>query len=75
MKKNLGFTDQIARWVIAAIIYVLYAVGALHGVIGNILLVVAVIITITGLLGWCPIYLFFGLNTYVKKVEDEFTKL
>ena len=63
MKRNLGMTDRVARWIIACIIFVLYFTGTLNGIIGNILLGLAIVISITGTFARCPIYYMFGLNT------------
>jgi len=72
LKKNLGTFDRVIRLVIAVIIAIAYLSGWLHGIIGTILLVLAGIITITGLIGWCPIYAPFGLNTCkVKEIKKK----
>lgn len=71
MKKNLGTSDRVIRLVLAVIIAVTYLAGFLHGIIGTILLVLAGIITITGLIGWCPVYAPFGLNTCKVKQSKK----
>lgn len=71
MKKNLGRIDRIARWSLAAIVFILYATGILYGIIGTILLVLAIIISITGSIGFCPIYLMFKINNYRGKGRDS----
>ena len=67
LKKNLGMSDRVIRWILAVLIAIVYFTGLLTGIVGTILLVLAVAIAITGSIGWCPVYLPFGLNTYVSK--------
>lgn len=67
LKKNLGVSDRVIRIVLAVIIVIAYFTGLLTGVVATILIVLAAAIGITGSIGWCPVYLPFGLNTYVSK--------
>jgi len=57
MKKNVGSFDRVLRWVIGLVII---ALGILFqswwGLLGILLL-------LTGSIGWCPVYLPFGLST------------
>ncbi|MFD2515564.1 DUF2892 domain-containing protein [Pontibacter locisalis] len=63
MKKNMGNADRIIRVIIAAIIAVLYFTGTITGTVAIILLVVAVVFVLTSMVGFCPLYALFGLNT------------
>ena len=63
MKKNMGSADKIFRLVIAAIIAVLYFTNTITGTLGIILLVVGAVFVLTSLIGFCPLYLPFGINT------------
>lgn len=58
MKANVGGIDKIARIIVGAILIGLAATGTV-GVWGWI----GVVPLITGLMGWCPAYTLFGLNT------------
>ena len=60
MKKNMGSADRIIRVIFAAIIAVLYFTGVITGTLGLILLIVAAIFVLTGLIGFCPLYMLFG---------------
>ena len=71
MYKNLGTTDRVARWVIASIILILYFTGILTGVIATILIVLSIVFAITGTISFCPIYLLFGINNYIKKQTPD----
>jgi len=63
MKKNMGSTDRIVRVLIAIVFAVLYFMGAIPGVLGIVLMAVAVIFVITSLLNFCPLYTIFGIST------------
>ncbi len=67
MKKNIGTIDRIIRLSIAVIIATLYFTNVLTGVLGIILIVFAIIMTLTSLIGSCPLYMPLGINTCKKK--------
>ncbi len=60
MKQNMRNADRLARLVVAALaVWLAIAVGP--GTAGGIIvLVIAGIMTATGLSGFCPLYLLFG---------------
>lgn len=63
MKQNVGTTDRIIRLMVAAIFAVLYFSHLVPGTLGIVLLVLAVIFTLTAATGICPIYMGFKLST------------
>ncbi len=63
----MGTTDKIIRIVIAVLFAVLFFTKAVTGVAGIILLVLAAVFILTSLIGSCPLYLPFGINTCKKK--------
>lgn len=67
MKKNMGNTDRIIRFVIAAIIAFLYFNGTITGTLGIILMVLAAVFVITSFISFCPLYAPFGLSTCKTK--------
>lgn len=69
MKNNMGLTDRIARVIIAAIIGILYFSGILSGTLGIVLMVIAGVFVLTSLMGFCPLYAPFGLNTCAIKKQ------
>lgn len=69
MKNNMGLTDRIARVIIAAIIGILYFSGILSGTLGIVLMVIAGVFVLTSLMGFCPLYAPFGLNTCAFKKQ------
>ena len=68
MKRNMGNADRLIRFLIAAIIAVLYFTNILPGTVGLVLLVIAGIFLLTSLVSVCPLYSIFGINSCsVKK--------
>lgn len=67
MKKNMGGFDRIIRVLIAAVFAYLYFGGIVTGTIGIILLVLGGVFVLTSLVGFCPLYTMFGLNTCPRK--------
>ncbi len=63
MKKNMGTTDRVIRFIVAAVIAVLYFSGIISGTIGLILMVLAAVFVITSFVSFCPLYAPFGIST------------
>jgi len=61
--KNMGTLDRIIRLIIAAAIAILYFTGNLSGLAVIILGILALIFVVTSFVGFCPLYLPFGLTT------------
>jgi hypothetical protein len=67
MKKNMGTVDKVIRVLVAVIILVLYFTHVVSGTLAVILLILAGVFVVTSLLGFCPLYLLFGLSTRKKE--------
>jgi hypothetical protein len=67
MKKNIGTIDKVVRILIAVVIAILFFTKVITGVLGIVLIVLAGVFVITSLLGFCPLYLPFGISTGKKK--------
>lgn len=67
MKKNLGKADKFIRVLLALVIGFLYYKGIISGVLGIVLVALALIFVLTSLVSFCPIYALFGINTCKKK--------
>ena len=67
MKANMGTTDRTIRLIIAVIIAALYFGGQISGTVAIVLGIVAVAFLVTSLIGWCPVYLPFGISTRKQK--------
>ena len=63
MKKNIGQTDRIIRFVAAILIAVLYFTHVITGTLAIILGIVAVVFLVTSLIGFCPLYTLLGIST------------
>lgn len=63
MKINLGSSDRGIRLFLAAVLVGLYFSGTLSGVLGVVALVIAAVLTLTTLIGFCPLYSILGINT------------
>ncbi len=63
MTRNVGTVDRAVRLIVAAVaVLIAFMIGP--GSAGGIVLfVVAAIMLITSLIGTCPIYRLFGMNT------------
>ena len=63
MTRNEGNIDRLARGVVAIIALILaFAVG-IGSVAGVILALVAVVMAVTAVVGFCPLYRLLGLST------------
>lgn len=60
MKRNLGSSDKALRMVVGVAMTV---AGFYYG---NMLWAFGIPIAITGVVGWCPLYAFFGKSTHEK---------
>lgn len=67
MPKNMGLIDRIVRAVFAVVVAVLYLTQQISGLAAIILGILAVVFVITAILGFCPLYLPFGISTKGKK--------
>jgi hypothetical protein len=67
MKKNMGTTDKVIRIVIAFVIIGLYFANVISGTVAIVLLIFSAIFILTSLIGFCPLYLPFGINSNRKK--------
>jgi hypothetical protein len=66
MKKNMGTVDKVIRILVAVVVAVLFATKVITGTLGIVLLVFAAVFVLTSLIGFCPLYLPFGLSTRKK---------
>jgi len=67
MPKNMGTVDRIIRIVLAIVVVVLFTAGQLSGVAAIILGILAVVFVATSVVGTCPLYLPFKIDTRGKK--------
>ena len=67
MKANMGTLDKVLRVAVAAVIAGLYLGNVISGTIAIVGLVVVGIFLLTSIIGFCPLYAVFGLNTCKSK--------
>lgn len=67
MKANMGNADRMIRTIVAVALGILYFTGTITGTLATIGLVVAVIVALTSLVSFCPLYAIFGINTCPTK--------
>ena len=64
--KNIGNIDRRIRMAIALVITILYFTNVISGTIGLIAIILASVFALTSLIGFCPLYLPFGIRTHRK---------
>lgn len=70
MKPNLGMTDKVVRILAAVAIGILYFMNIITGTTAIVLLVVAIILVLTSLISFCPIYYLLGIKTRKKSIQS-----
>ena len=70
MKKNMSTADRAIRLAIAAIFAVLFFTQVIVGVWGIILISFATVLLVTSIIGNCPLYTVFGINTCRRNVQQ-----
>jgi hypothetical protein len=63
MKKNISNLDKGVRILIAIIVALLYYFEVIEGTLAYVLMAVAIILLITSLINFCPLYRVFGIST------------
>jgi hypothetical protein len=67
--KNIGNFDKIIRTVLAIAIIGAYVFQLISGMLAIVLLVIAGIFVATSFIGFCPIYLPFGISSCKVKTN------
>lgn len=63
---NMGKSDRTLRVIGAIILAVLAATGVLTGTLATVAWIVAAVLLVTSLIGFCPAYKLIGLDTRKK---------
>tara|TARA_R110002167_G_scaffold205954_8_gene409960 strand:+ start:2677 stop:2889 length:213 start_codon:yes stop_codon:yes gene_type:complete len=63
MKTNMGGLDKVIRLTVAVLIGIMVYKDMISGTLSYILLAIAAIFALTSLVGFCPLYGLFGMNT------------
>jgi hypothetical protein len=67
MKKNMGKVDKLMRIIVAIVIGLLYFNNSISGILGMLLIVLAIVFLLTSLINFCPLYLPFDIDTREEK--------
>jgi len=70
MKKNMGALDRAVRILIAIILGILILTGKISGTLAWVLGIISVVFLLTSIIGWCPLYVTFGIST-IKKEDKQ----
>ncbi|MGV3658276.1 MAG: YgaP family membrane protein [Chitinophagaceae bacterium] len=71
MKKNMGMADRLIRLLIAAVVFILFFTDVIAGTWAYVLVALAAIFLLTSVVGFCPLYKLFGLDTLGRHVKTE----
>ena len=63
MKKNMGGLDKVIRVILALVAGLLVYFEVVEGALAYILLTIMGVFVITSLVGFCPLYGIFGINS------------
>ncbi|MFW9596822.1 MAG: DUF2892 domain-containing protein [Paludibacter sp.] len=67
MKANIGPSDKLIRLLLAIILILLYYFDILSDTWGIVALIGALVLTVTSLINFCPLYPIFKIDTNKKK--------
>lgn len=71
MKPNMGTADKVVRILVAIVIAGLYFANLISGTAAIILLLLAGVFILTSFMGFCPLYLPFGISTRKKELDKH----
>ncbi len=63
MTVNMASWDRIVRFVVAVIFGYLFFTKMVSGVVGIVLLILAIVFLLTSFVGFCPLYKVFNFST------------
>lgn len=66
MNANLHSFDRIGRMLFAAVVAVLFYTGIISGTTAIVLGILAIVLLLTSLINFCPLYAVFGISTKPK---------
>jgi hypothetical protein len=63
MTVNMASWDRIVRFVVAVIFGYLFFTKMVSGVVGIVLLIIAIVFLLASFVGFCPLYKVFNFST------------
>ena len=70
MKSNVGKSDKVIRISLAVLIVILFVTKIITGVLAYVLLGFGLILILTSLMSFCPIYKLLGVNSCKLKTNN-----
>jgi len=67
MKSNVGSVDRIVRMILGIVLIIAYLGNFLTGTLGLVLLIVGLVLAVTSVFSFCPLYRIFRISTNTKK--------
>lgn len=71
MTCNISKTDRIIRLLALAVAAILFFTGTVTGTLGIVILAAGIILGITSLINFCPLYAIFGFSTFKNKKTES----
>jgi len=69
MKKNTSTADRIVRLLLASAIAILYFTHQIEGKLAAVLGIAAIVLAVTAVINFCPIYYLLGFSTRKKSPQ------
>ncbi len=66
VKLNMSMWDRIIRILITVVIVILLIADVLKGTLAVVLGIIAIVFFATSVIGFCPLYVLFGISTKKK---------
>jgi len=71
MEKTVGTADAVARIILAVVVGALYFMGKISGTAALVAGIIAAILVITGITGYCPLYSILGTSTRKQEQDNK----
>ena len=69
MQKNMGALDRLIRLIAGAVLAILVIANAVKGTAAVVLGIIAVVLLLTSIISFCPLYVPFKISTLRKAPE------
>lgn len=69
MRPNVGKIDRTLRALVGVALIASWPAGLLQGTIAIVALVIGLVLLATAIVGWCPPYALFGIDTGARDRE------
>lgn len=71
LKSNIGTADRTIRLLLAIVLIALFYTEVLPGIFGVIGLILALLLTVTSLITFCPVYKILKLNSIFQNEKNQ----